>query len=41
MPTPRRGCVFAPSHEILPEVEPSHIVAMFEAALEFGAYPRP
>jgi len=37
---PGGGYVFAPSHEILPEVEPSNIVAMFEAALEFGAYPR-
>jgi uroporphyrinogen-III decarboxylase len=31
--------VFAPSHEILPEVKPANIVAMFEAALEFGGYP--
>jgi uroporphyrinogen decarboxylase len=36
---PGGGYVFAPSHEILPEVRPENIVAMFEAALEFGSYP--
>ena len=37
---PGGGYVFAPAHEILPEVKPASIVAMFEAALEFGGYPR-
>jgi uroporphyrinogen decarboxylase len=36
--SPGGGYVFAPAHEILPEVKPSNIVAMFEAALEFGPY---
>ncbi len=36
---PGGGYIFAPSHEILPEVEPSNIVAMFDAALEFGSRP--
>lgn len=36
---PGGGYVFAPSHEILPEVKPANIVAMFESALELGAYP--
>jgi uroporphyrinogen decarboxylase len=35
---PGGGYIFAPSHEILPEVRPENIVAMFEAALEFGPY---
>jgi uroporphyrinogen decarboxylase len=37
---PGGGYVFAPAHEILPEVKPASIVAMFDAALEFGGYPR-
>ncbi len=37
---PGGGYIFAPSHEILPEVRPASIVAMFDAALEFGGYPR-
>jgi uroporphyrinogen decarboxylase len=36
---PGGGYIFAPSHEILPEVNPASIVAMFDAALEFGARP--
>jgi uroporphyrinogen decarboxylase len=36
---PGGGYVFAPSHEILAEVKPANIVAMFDAALEFGPYP--
>lgn len=36
---PGGGYVFAPAHEILPEVGPANIVAMFDAALEFGRYP--
>ncbi len=36
---PGGGYVFAPSHEILPEVKPENIVAMYDAALEFGARP--
>jgi uroporphyrinogen decarboxylase len=35
---PDGGYVFAPAHEILPEVRPANIVAMFDAALEFGRY---
>jgi uroporphyrinogen decarboxylase len=42
---PGGGYIFAPAHEILPEVKPGNIVAMFDAALEFGPYsmtsPRP
>lgn len=36
---PGGGYVFAPAHEILQEVKPTSIIAMFDAALEFGRYP--
>jgi uroporphyrinogen decarboxylase len=35
---PGGGYVFAPAHEILPEVNPANIVAMYDAAREFGRY---
>jgi len=38
---PGGGYIFAPSLEILPEVKPENIVAMFGAALELGSYPLP
>jgi uroporphyrinogen decarboxylase len=36
---PGGGFVFSPSHQILPEVPPQNVVAMYDAALEFGRYP--
>lgn len=36
---PGGGFVFASIHNIQPNVPPQNIVAMFEAALEFGTYP--
>lgn len=38
---PGGGYVFAPGHEILPEVKPASIVAMYDAAREFGSYADP
>jgi uroporphyrinogen decarboxylase len=35
---PGGGFVFASIHNIAPEVPPENVVALFEAALEFGAY---
>ena len=35
---PEGGFVFAQVHNIQPGVPPENIVAMFDAALEFGAY---
>ena len=32
------GFIFAPAHQILPEVPPANIIAMYEAALEAAAY---
>lgn len=36
---PGGGFVFSPSHQILSEVPPQNVVAMFDGAREFGAYP--
>ena len=36
---PGGGYILAPSHNIEPETPPENIVAMYEAAKEFGAYP--
>ena len=36
---PGGGYVFAPCHNLQPDVPPANIVAMFEAAREFGRYP--
>jgi uroporphyrinogen decarboxylase len=36
---PGGGYIFAPGHEILAEVNPASIVAMYDAALEYGRYP--
>ena len=33
------GFIFSPSHQILPEVPPENVVAMFDGAREFGGYP--
>jgi uroporphyrinogen decarboxylase len=38
---PGGGYIFAPAHEILPEVKPASIVAMFDAAREFGSSTQP
>jgi uroporphyrinogen decarboxylase len=35
---PGGGYVLAPSHNIQGDIPPENIVAMFEAALEFGGY---
>ncbi len=35
---PGGGFIFAPSHQILPDVRPENVIAMYDAALEFGAY---
>ncbi len=35
---PGGGFLFASIHNIAPEVPPENIVALFEAALEFGTY---
>jgi uroporphyrinogen-III decarboxylase len=32
------GFIFAPAHQILPEVPPANVIAMYEAALEAAAY---
>jgi uroporphyrinogen decarboxylase len=32
------GFIFAPAHQILPEVPPRNIIAMYDAALEFASY---
>ncbi|RMF90404.1 MAG: hypothetical protein D6741_16905, partial [Planctomycetota bacterium] len=37
---PGGGFVFQQVHNILADVEPAHIVAMLDAAHEFGRYPR-
>jgi uroporphyrinogen decarboxylase len=36
---PGGGFVFNPVHNIQPLVPPANVVALFEAALEFGRYP--
>jgi uroporphyrinogen decarboxylase len=36
---PGGGYVFAPIHNIQPQVPPQNVVALFEAAREFGRYP--
>ncbi|MBA7699752.1 hypothetical protein ES703_108455 [subsurface metagenome] len=36
---PGGGLVFAPIHNIQAEVPPGNIVALFEAAYEYGQYP--
>jgi len=36
---PGGGYILAPSHNIEPETPPENIVAMYEAAREFGSYP--
>jgi uroporphyrinogen decarboxylase len=36
---PGGGYVLAPGHNIQSEVPPENVVAMFEAAMEMGAYP--
>jgi uroporphyrinogen decarboxylase len=36
---PGGGYVFAPAHNIQDDVPPRNVVAMFEAALEYGSYP--
>ena len=36
---PGGGFVLAPSHQFQPDVPPENIVAMYDAALEFGRYP--
>jgi len=36
---PGGGYILAPSHNIEPETPPENIVAMYEAAKEFGSYP--
>ena len=33
---PNGGFVFAPSHQILPDVPPANVIAMYDAALEFA-----
>ena len=38
---PGGGFVFAPIHDIQPGVPPENIVALYEAAIEFGAYGQP
>jgi uroporphyrinogen decarboxylase len=36
---PGGGFIFSPAHQVLPEVRPENIVAMYDAAIEFGHYP--
>ena len=36
---PGGGYVFAPIHDIQPDVPPENIVAMYDAALKYGVYP--
>jgi len=36
---PGGGFVFTPVHNIQPDVPPENVVAMFDAAREFGVYP--
>jgi len=36
---PGGGYIFAPCHNLQPDVPPENIVAMFQAAHEFGQYP--
>ena len=38
---PGGGYIFAPSHQIQPDVPSQNIVAMYDAALEYGRYPLP
>jgi len=38
---PGGGYIFGPSHQIQPDVPPQNIVAMYDAALEYGRYPLP
>lgn len=38
---PGGGYIFAPSHNIEPDTPPENIVAMFDAAYEYGKYPTP
>ena len=35
---PGENFIFSPSHQILPEVKPENVIAMYDAALEFAAY---
>lgn len=35
---PGGGFIFSPSHQILPEVKPENVIAMYDGALEFGKY---
>jgi uroporphyrinogen decarboxylase len=35
---PGGGFIFAPSHQILPDVPPANVIAMYDAALEFAGY---
>ena len=32
------GFIFAPSHQILPDVPPENVIAMYDGAMEFAAY---
>jgi uroporphyrinogen decarboxylase len=36
---PGGGYVFAPIHDIQPDVPPENMVAMYDAALRWGVYP--
>jgi uroporphyrinogen decarboxylase len=36
---PGGGYIFAPSHQIQPDVPPENIISMYDAALEVGRYP--
>jgi uroporphyrinogen decarboxylase len=36
---PGGGFIFSPSHQLLPDVLPKNIVAMYDAALEYAPYP--